>query len=233
MTAATQNGAFPHDSRTAAQVYCRTAWRWRPNGLPAYLALPTLAAVAALIGNTRTIRLKRGWEEPSVIWCAIVGDSGTLKSPAYLKCVAYLFQLQKRLLEEYQQKCIAYQNELQEYQAAKKAAKEDGTDPGEPPEKPVLQRVVVSDCTIEKLAEVFEDNPRGTLLARDELAGWLGSFARYKAKGAGSDLPSWLEFFRAGNLLIDRKTSERKNIFVERAAVTIAGGSSPEYWPAP
>jgi hypothetical protein len=50
---------------------------------PAYLALPALAVAASAIGNTRTIRLKRGWEEPAIVWSAIVGDSGTLKSPAY------------------------------------------------------------------------------------------------------------------------------------------------------
>src|SRR5262245_55359018 len=68
-----------------------------------YLALPTLAAVSAIIGNRRSVRLKRGWEEPCVIWTAIVGDSGSLKSPACQKSVGYLFRLQKRLLDEHRE----------------------------------------------------------------------------------------------------------------------------------
>ena len=35
---------------------------------PSFLALPRLAVAASLIGNTRTIRLKRGWTEPCVLW---------------------------------------------------------------------------------------------------------------------------------------------------------------------
>ena len=49
---------------------------------PSFVALPMLAALAAAIGNTRRIALKPGWTEPSVVWVAIVGDSGTLKSAA-------------------------------------------------------------------------------------------------------------------------------------------------------
>ncbi len=194
---------------------------------PAYLALPALAVAASVIGNTRCLRLKRGWEEPCVVWSAIVGDSGTLKSPAYLKAVAYLFRLQKRLLAEFKAQAAQYQEDLAEYKAAKRKAQDEGTDPGPPPEEPLLQRVVCSDTTIEKLAEILEDNPRGTLLARDELAGWLGSFTRYKGKQGGTDLPNWLEMHRAGTVVVDRKTGERRTLFIPRAAVCIAGGIQP------
>jgi DNA polymerase I-like protein with 3'-5' exonuclease and polymerase domains len=194
---------------------------------PAYLALPALAVAASVIGNARTLRLKRGWEEPSVIWTAVVGDSGTLKSPAFLKAVAHLFRLQKRFQLEFKVKQAKYQEDLQAYKESKRQAKGDGAAPGDPPEAPLLQRVVCSDITIEKLAEILEDNPRGTLAARDELSGWLGSFGRYKSKQGGTDLPAWLEFFRAGHVVIDRKTTERKNIFIDRAAVSVTGGIQP------
>jgi DNA polymerase I-like protein with 3'-5' exonuclease and polymerase domains len=194
---------------------------------PGYVALPALAVAAAAIGNTRVIRLKRGWEEPCILWTAVVGDSGTLKSPAYLKAVGHFFRTQRRLIQEYKVRLADYRERLAEYKEAKKQADKDGIDPGDPPEQPVLLRIVCSDSTIEKLAEILEDNPRGVLLARDELAGWLGSFGRYKGKQGGTDLPAWLEFFRAGNVLIDRKTAERKNTFVERAAVSVTGGIQP------
>ncbi len=193
----------------------------------AFVALPVLSAVASLIGNTRVVRLKRGWEELAIIWVAIVGDSGTLKSPAYLLAVAYLFRLQKRLLRDHKARCATYQQEVQEYREKARDAKKNGEDPGPPPEPPVLERVVCSDTTIEKLAEILEDNPRGTLLARDELAGWLGSFTRYKGKQGGTDLPNWLELHRAGTLVVDRKTGDRRTIFVPRAAVSVVGGIQP------
>jgi hypothetical protein len=92
---------------------------------PAFVALPVLAVAASAIGNTRAIRLKRGWEEPCIIWTAIVGDSGTLKSPAYLKALAPLFRLQKHLLNEFKLRQQDYLQELEEYKPAKRKAKED------------------------------------------------------------------------------------------------------------
>ena len=47
-----------------------------------YIALPLLSGLASAIGNTHRIALKRGWTEPAIVWTAIVGDSGTAKSPA-------------------------------------------------------------------------------------------------------------------------------------------------------
>jgi DNA polymerase-1 len=194
---------------------------------PSFLALPVLAVVASVIGNTRVLQLKRTWQEPSVVWAAIVGDSGSLKSPAYKMAVKYLFKLQSRMLLEHKAKMGEYREKLEEYKAAKQKAKQEGANAPRPPEEPLRQRIVCSDATIEKLAEILDDNPRGTLLAREELAGWLGSFTRYKKAGGGSDLPSWLEFFQAGNVTIDRKTTDRKTIFIKRAAVSITGGIQP------
>jgi hypothetical protein len=195
---------------------------------PTYFALPILAVVASALGNTRTIRLKNGWDEPAIIWAVVVGESGSLKSPAGLKTLAPVFRRQKQLLEEFHQENAQYQQELEEHKAAKKNARKDaGKECPEPPEKPRLRRVVCSDITIEKVAEVLEDNPRGTLVARDELAGWFGSFTRYKGNKGGTDLPNWLEMFRAGTVVVDRKTGERPTLFIPRAAVSVVGGITP------
>jgi hypothetical protein len=47
-----------------------------------YVALPLLAGLASAIGNTRRIALSRTWTAPAVVWAGIIGESGTLKSPA-------------------------------------------------------------------------------------------------------------------------------------------------------
>ena len=46
-----------------------------------YIALPLLTMLAAAVGNSRCIRLKRTWCEPAMIWAVVVGESG-LKSLA-------------------------------------------------------------------------------------------------------------------------------------------------------
>ena len=89
-----------------------------------------------------------------------------------------------------------------------------------------MERFYCSDTTVEALAERLQDAPRGLLVARDELSGWLGSFGQYK-QGKGRDEANWLSMFDAGPLLVDRKTGDKTTIYVPRAAVCIAGGIQP------
>jgi hypothetical protein len=188
------------------------------------VALPVIAVCGSLIGNTRTVRLKNKWREPAVFWTCVIADSGTLKSPALDLAIDPLHRLQQRLRTEHAGQLTKYLAGLEQWKARKG---KDGSTAGPEPEKPILPRVVCNDTTIERLAELLDENPRGLLLARDELAGWFGSFARYKGKGGGSDLTDWLSMHRANPVTIDRKTTERKSMFIPRAAVSVAGTIQP------
>jgi DNA polymerase I-like protein with 3'-5' exonuclease and polymerase domains len=195
---------------------------------PSFLALPALAAAASLIGNSRAVCLKRDWVEPCVLWVCVVGDSGTLKTPALKMSLSILYRIQRELLDAYTQALNEYDRLEKEYEQRKREAKKKKTEfHEEPPEPPTKVRIITGDVTIEKLAELLEDNPRGLLASRDELSGWLGSFCRYKGKSGGSDLPNWLEMYSAGNLLVDRKTGERTTLFIPHAAVSVVGGIQP------
>ena len=46
-----------------------------------HVAVPLLATIASLIGTARRIRASRSWSEPLTLWTAIVGFSGTGKTP--------------------------------------------------------------------------------------------------------------------------------------------------------
>jgi hypothetical protein len=196
---------------------------------PAYVALPVLAAVFAVIGNTRRVRLKRSWLEPAVGWFAIVGESGTLKSPAQEAALGPLERVEARLAAERREQLQQYQMDQEEYQELRKKARKEGKELPTEPERPPERRVLVHDVTIERLAELLEDNPRGLLLSREELDGWLGSFSRYRSKSAleSSDLPYWLSIHGARALRVDRKGGDRRTVYVPRAAVTVVGGIQP------
>lgn len=171
------------------------------------VALPLLAAIAGAIGNTRRVELKAGWQEAVNLWCVIIGYSGDLKSPALDAALAPVRARQTAAVKTWQ------------------AETEASVGTGKPP---TCKRYIVGDTTIEALASLLAENPRGLLLARDELSGWLGGFDQYKAKGRGGDVPHWLELHRGGQLLVDRKTGPQKTIHVERASVSVAGGIQPE-----
>jgi hypothetical protein len=190
-----------------------------------YVALPMLAALAAAVGNTRRIRLKQGWTEPSVLWTGIVGDSGTLKSPAIDLALKPLRRKQTAAFDVYEEAMATYQRELATYEMQKTQRKK-GLTPPEKPVEPVARRYCCSDITVEALAMLLKQNPRGLLLVRDELAGWIRSFNSYKG-GRGGDETAFLELHRAGTLLVDRKSGTPKTIHVPNAAVSICGGIQP------
>jgi hypothetical protein len=189
---------------------------------PSYLALPLLTAIAAAIGNTRRLELKRGWSAPPILWGAIVGESGTAKTPAFKLVMRPVRERQSRAFKVFESQQQEYEAALEAWQEAKKGER------GEKPQPPSCERFVVSDTTVEALAPILLANPRGLLLARDELAGWIGSFDRYAGKGkAGADSANWLSMFNAESIIVDRKTGIPRTIHVPQAAVCVSGGIQP------
>jgi hypothetical protein len=194
---------------------------------PSYVATAILAALAGTIGNSRLIMLKRGWVEPAVLWGVLVGDSGTLKSPAIDAATKHVRQRQATAIDIYRDAMEHYERDLDQYKADLERWKHGGKKKGEPaPEelvKPACERFSCSDVTVEGLAVLLADAWRGLLLIRDELAGWVGGFDQYR-NGKGSDTAHWLTIYGARDLLVDRKGGDRRTIFVRRAAVSIVGG---------
>jgi hypothetical protein len=188
-----------------------------------YVALPMLSALAAAIGNTRRIGLKKGWSEPAVVWTGIVGDSGTMKSPAIALALKPLRKIQDAAFDVYEEKMAKYQDDLAAYEIQKIQRKKGMV--LEKPAEPVAQRYSCADITVEALAALLKQNPRGLLLCRDELAGWIKGFNSYK-KGGG-DEAQWLEMHGARTLLVDRKCGIPKTIHVPHAAVSVCGGIQP------
>ena len=191
-----------------------------------YIALPLLSALAGAIGNSRRIKLKETWSEPCVLWTAIVGDSGTMKSPAIDLALRPLKKKQGDAFRKHDKDMEQYYADMAKYDIEKKAAKKDGVVPPEKPAEPIAMRYYCSDTTIEALAGLLSNAPRGLLLVRDELSGWLKSFGAYK-QGKGGDDSKWLEMHRAGTLLVDRKSGVPKTIHIDNAAVGVCGGIQP------
>jgi len=188
-----------------------------------------LVGLAGAIGNTRRIELKRGWTEPAVLWGAIVGESGTQKSPALEVALKPVRRRQHETMKRHAERMREYETAVLHHDKAMAKWKKSGTslsDPPEKPEEPQAERLWCDDTTIEGLAALLLSNPRGLLLIRDELAGWLGSFDRY-TQGKGGDVSRWLEVYGARSVVIDRKTGPNKTVYIPRAAVSIVGGIQP------
>ena len=135
---------------------------------PVFVAQTLLSAAAGAIGNSTCVQLKNGWAEPAVIWTAIIAKSGQLKSPAQNAALRLIRAAQSSALVDFEAGCERFRMDRLVYEKAMLEWKEDKK-PGEPPAEPqcpVAVRYLVSETTIEALAVLLRDDPRGLLLAR-------------------------------------------------------------------
>ena len=173
---------------------------------PAAIALPLLAALASTIGNTRRLKIKRGWLAPPIIWTVIIGRSGSQKSPAFKFAMKPLETIQVEILSDWEKRL------------------ESGADATENP----LERLTIGDTTIEALADTLAANHRGLLLKSEELNGWISNFGRYgRGDRSSGDAARWLVCYDGGNVEVDRRTGDRKHIVIRNAAVCVSGTIQP------
>ncbi|MFG0259831.1 MAG: YfjI family protein, partial [Phycisphaerales bacterium JB041] len=195
-----------------------------------FIALPLLSAVGAAIGNSRRLGLKSSWLAPPIIWTAIVGESGTQKSPAFKLALQAITEAQKRAFAEHAASMDSWEVEYAKWEKEHAAWKKDPDliEPPPEPERPRPRRYLVSDTTTEALAPILLENPRGLLIVRDELSGWINSFDRYSGSGkGGADAAHWLSMHDGAELTIDRKMG-RQIIHVPSASVCVTGGIQPQ-----
>ena len=135
---------------------------------PAFIFLPMLSSLGAAIGHARSIRLKAYFIQPPIIWTAIVGRSGSRKSPSEQQgCFPIL---------AHEQELIRQNREAEEMFAEELARWEDRKRKSSKPEKPFFLTCLSDDLTIEALAHNLSSNPRGILVAKDELSHLFSSF---------------------------------------------------------
>jgi hypothetical protein len=94
------------------------------------------------------------------------------------------------------------------------------------PSKPKMERVMVTDATVEALAQVLAENPRGLLLCRDELSGWAQSMNAYKG-GKGSDRQFFLSVWSGVSSSVDRKKQDQA-LFIDYPFLAITGAIQPD-----
>lgn len=93
---------------------------------------------------------------------------------------------------------------------------------------PTVQRRWTSDVTTEKLAMLLQEQPRGILIVRDELTGWVRGMNQYKG-GRGADNQFYLSTWGGSPLAVDRKDGTQ--IYLSQPFVSVVGGLPPDCLP--
>jgi hypothetical protein len=196
-----------------------------------YIAAPILAATSALIGHARWAQATPGWAEPPHLWPAVVGDSGNGKSPgadALLREV--LPEIERKMLADYPERLqewraaaelarAAEEQWKQEVRSAQKAGKAPPSPPPLPGPEPQAPRLRQNDVTIERVATLLATAaPKGLLIVRDELAGWISGMCSYNDAGRAF----WVESFGGRPYRVERQKNPEP-IIVPRLAVAVYG----------
>jgi Protein of unknown function (DUF3987)/Primase C terminal 2 (PriCT-2)/Bifunctional DNA primase/polymerase, N-terminal len=176
-----------------------------------YVATSLLAVTGSLVGNARWGQAWQGWAEPSVVWCALVGEPSSSKTPAANTVLKLLRHVETDMAEGFDEIYAAWEEVAARAKAARKqweTSVASGDDTPMPrtivPPEPMRPLASTGSATIEKVAKMMQAQPKGFLVANDELAGWLGNLQRYSG---GNDRPFFLTAWTGGSYRVDRVTS--------------------------
>jgi len=205
---------------------------------PDYVAAPLLGVAAAALGNARAVSPWDGFVQPSVLWLAKVGLPSSGKTPSDDAVLSLVTRLEVEMAEGFDETLRQYETDALAAKLAKEVweqevrdAVENGYEPPIMPEsaslptKPIRPRLKVADTTPEAMGMLMEVHPKGLMLHRDELAGFLGGFDRYVR--AGSERAFWSEAFNGSYYVVDR-VKHPEPIRIPHLAVSIIGGIQPD-----
>lgn len=139
------------------------------------LLLPLLAGISSRLNPKSRVQLGKGVSLPPAIWVALVGETGTLKSPVIdLVCGDPLDMIEEQKRQEWQLEYEAWKA------AAKRARKSED---GEIPPEPIRQKLIATDGTYEGLLKQLARQGRGELLLYDELESLQANMRRSDRRG--------------------------------------------------
>ena len=205
-----------------------------------YVGLSLLSLLSGLIGCSRFVSPWEGWKEPPILWIALVGNPSSGKSPALESVLGIARKIEqdgahavKDELRQYEAELLSAQCLRQDWEKQVKEATKEGwpvppiPENAQEPLRPERPRIIASDTTPEALARLLACQPKGLLITRDELAGWLGSFNRYSG-GQGGDRAFWLEAYGGRPYVIDRARNGGEAVTVPNLSASIIGGIQPD-----
>ncbi len=193
-----------------------------------YVAIPILVGAGTVLGNTVGILPKEhdtSWEVYPGFWGGIVGNPGSMKTPALNAAFKPLYHLEEQAANSYKALLGQYHADLKIYEKAlaDHRSGKSKTPPIEPIE-PVRKRLIVNDVTYQKLGEILQSNPSGVLALADELSGLLQSLDTPGQEAArGFYLSGW---GGSGNYTFDRIA--RGTVSLSNYMLSVFGGFQPD-----
>jgi hypothetical protein len=201
-----------------------------------HVIVPTLGIASGLIGAARRVQPIKSWTTPMTMWTALIGFSGTGKTPGLdvprLALDAVQDEQEDAIAElqrEHTRKVAVATAAREVWKSELKTAQKNRTamppmpDAAEMPEPFVAPRLFTSDSTVEAMAILLTARPQGMMFITDELARLFLNMSRYSN---GQDNQFWLESWDGKSFHQNRVS--RKPIKLDRLLVGMVGGMQPD-----
>lgn len=137
-----------------------------------YMMASLLVAVSTAIGNAVNIRIRGGWISNSALYMILIGRPGTGKTPPLDFAFRPIRKHDAQAVKQFKLEMEQYNNLIE----SNKGKKENTTPL---PDKPILQRTIISDFTPEALMRALDDNHRGVVVYVDEIMGVFNAVNQY------------------------------------------------------
>lgn len=184
------------------------------------LTAPIFMAIgSSAVGNAVTLAIKNSWKIVSFFWLALIGDTGSKKSPIINAAMKPIYALQAAEDSRFKREMLEYKTALKLYDGNLKKGLV-GVASSEPKPK---RDYFCSNFTIEALIQIFQADSRGVVICVDELAGLIKGLNQYKH--GGSDVEQILSLFDCGPLKSDRKTGSSS---CGESGAAVIGGIQPK-----
>lgn len=211
---------------------------------PDFSAAAAVVSLGSLIGRACGIHPKRhdDWIVIPNLWGAVIGRPSLMKTPAVSEAQRHLVRLESEARTEFQQgaKAQGIDDEVNRLTRAaiceeiKRSVKKNETGKIDMARAQLeklddgnalitRRRYQTQDGTTEKIGELLIENPRGLLINRDELLGWLHSLDK---PGREGDRAFYLEAWN-GNRGFTYDRIGRGTLDIDALTVSIFGAITP------
>ncbi len=174
---------------------------------------PFLCVMASVLGTRYRVRVKKGHEQPMVLWIGTVAAASSIKTPVADEVQSPLLDLDYEDLHRYKTEKAAWEA---------RSADEKKTEPEAAPQP--NRRRIVEDATIEAVTQALSNEASyGLVSFQDELAGWITGFDKYRK--SSSDRSQWLSFWSGRALNVSRASKEQ--VLIPKTAISVFGNIQP------
>ena len=209
-----------------------------------FVAAPAIVALGAIVGRSVFVRpmARDDWRIPMNLWGGIVGPPGVMKTAAIAEALRPTLRLAANARREFEEAAAEREIAGEALEARVKARRGEMEKAAKKNDSAALavardemkairaeeadateRRYTTSDATIEKLGVLLNETPRGLLVVRDELTGWLRGLDR---EDRAQDRAFYLESWNGdGSFTVDRMV--RGTLYVPALCLSVLGGIQP------